>query len=142
MPVTLKQNGTNFFNTPTLLFSGAELECPIEISPKEVVLQYQGTTQSVECKSKTNETNVKEIFWTRKGYKISSRHWAADPDRDWDPQLVCHGEFIGMGDCSKALHYTLYSKCVQLTPHPTTGSTNHRNDENTSVSRPRNFVWK
>lgn len=105
-----------FFFTPTLLFTGAELECPIEISPKEVVLQYQGTTQSVECKSKTNETNVKEIFWTQQGDKISNTHWVADTDGDWDPQLVCYGEFIGMGNCSKALQYTLYSKCLNTTP--------------------------
>uniref|UniRef100_A0A8C6L158 Ig-like domain-containing protein n=1 Tax=Nothobranchius furzeri TaxID=105023 RepID=A0A8C6L158_NOTFU len=42
----------------------AKLECPIKITPDTMVLQYQSRGQSVDCKSTTNETNVKEIFWT------------------------------------------------------------------------------
>ncbi|XP_037544498.1 hemicentin-2 [Nematolebias whitei] len=89
--------------------SSAELECPVEISPKEVVLQYQSSWQAVQCKPKTSEENVGEIYWmTGKGTKIVNTNWFADTHRDWDPQPVCHGVFTGIGNCSKALPYTLY----------------------------------
>ncbi|XP_017284891.1 hemicentin-1-like isoform X2 [Kryptolebias marmoratus] len=87
---------------------GAEQECPIEITPKEVVLQYQSRGQLVECESKTNKTNVKKIFWTLKSTNISNSSWFVNTSEDWDPQPSCHGNFTGIGICSKALPYILY----------------------------------
>uniref|UniRef100_A0A8C6L5A7 Ig-like domain-containing protein n=1 Tax=Nothobranchius furzeri TaxID=105023 RepID=A0A8C6L5A7_NOTFU len=95
-----------FFHLP---ITGAKLECPIKITPDTMVLQYQSRGQSVDCKSTTNETNVKEIFWTtQQGDTLRSSAWFADTHKDWDPRPVCHGEFRGIGNCSKALHYILY----------------------------------
>uniref|UniRef100_A0A1A8DYR2 Ig-like domain-containing protein n=1 Tax=Nothobranchius kadleci TaxID=1051664 RepID=A0A1A8DYR2_NOTKA len=95
--------------TVTVTVQGAKLECPIKITPDTMVLQYQSRGQSVDCKSTTNETNVKEIFWTtQQGDTLRSSAWFADTHKDWDPRPVCHGEFRGIGNCSKALHYILY----------------------------------
>uniref|UniRef100_A0A3Q3G6I6 Ig-like domain-containing protein n=1 Tax=Labrus bergylta TaxID=56723 RepID=A0A3Q3G6I6_9LABR len=89
----------------TVFYHSAEQECPIEITPDRMVIEYQGRNQNATCKAISNmQGNVKEIYW--QGNKSSS--WSADTHKDWDPKPVCNANFEGIGWCKKRLNFTLY----------------------------------
>uniref|UniRef100_A0A3Q2CZ87 Hemicentin-2-like n=1 Tax=Cyprinodon variegatus TaxID=28743 RepID=A0A3Q2CZ87_CYPVA len=83
-------------------------ECPIEIQPDSMVLEYQSGGHSAVCMPTTSESNVKEIYWEVHGDKFNNRSWSPDTHENWDPSPVCHGEFLGIGSCNKTLPYILY----------------------------------
>uniref|UniRef100_A0A3B3HA18 Ig-like domain-containing protein n=1 Tax=Oryzias latipes TaxID=8090 RepID=A0A3B3HA18_ORYLA len=89
--------------------SSAKQECPIQITPDAMVLQYQSWKQQATCEPTSTEySNVKEIYWKANQSSINSTKWTPDTKEDWDPKPVCHGVFNGIGECQKPLHYTLY----------------------------------
>nr|XP_020496609.1 uncharacterized protein LOC109989268 [Labrus bergylta] len=95
----------NVSKTARVTVKGAEQECPIEITPDRMVIEYQGRNQNATCKAISNmQGNVKEIYW--QGNKSSS--WSADTHKDWDPKPVCNANFEGIGWCKKRLNFTLY----------------------------------
>ncbi|KAM4716948.1 vascular cell adhesion protein 1-like [Anableps anableps] len=106
----------NVSKTVRVTVKGAKQECPIEIQPDIMVLQYQSTRQSVDCKFQTNRSDLMEMFWEIRPetptIKIENGsfniRWSPDTYKDWDPSPVCHGKFLGIGQCNKTLHYILY----------------------------------
>ncbi|PWA17618.1 hypothetical protein CCH79_00008177 [Gambusia affinis] len=99
--------------TVRVTVKGAKQECPIEIQPDTMVLQYQSSTQSVECSAQTNnsDSNVYWLIRQKNGTNIKENiSWTPNTDKDWDPSPVCHATFLGIGWCNKTLHYILYKQ--------------------------------
>lgn len=99
------------FLAPTLCSTGAQRECPIEITPDRMVVQYQDRGQNATCKpASTDSEHVKEIYWEdQQGIRTNSATWFVDTDKDWDPRPVCTATFHVTGTCQKQLNITLYS---------------------------------
>uniref|UniRef100_A0A8C7XGU8 Ig-like domain-containing protein n=1 Tax=Oryzias sinensis TaxID=183150 RepID=A0A8C7XGU8_9TELE len=101
--------GGNVSKTVRVTVKSAKQECPIQITPDVMVLQYQSWKQQTTCEpTSTESSNVKEIYWKANQSSINSTKWTPDTKEDWDPKPVCHGVFNGIGECQKPLHYTLY----------------------------------
>ncbi|XP_032443245.1 hemicentin-2-like [Xiphophorus hellerii] len=103
----------NVSKTVRVTVKGAKQECPIEIHPDSMVLQYQSSGQSANCKAQTNNSD-NNAYWlirqkngTNKKENIS---WTPNTHEDWDPSPVCHASFLGIGWCNKTLHYILYKQ--------------------------------
>uniref|UniRef100_A0A3B5QTJ6 Hemicentin-2-like n=1 Tax=Xiphophorus maculatus TaxID=8083 RepID=A0A3B5QTJ6_XIPMA len=97
-------NGTN---------SSAKQECPIEIHPDSMVLQYQSSGQSANCKAQTNNSANNAYWLIRQKNGINKKeniNWTPNTHEDWDPRPVCHASFLGIGWCNKTLHYILYKE--------------------------------
>ncbi|KAF1379666.1 hypothetical protein PFLUV_G00178390 [Perca fluviatilis] len=80
-------------------------ECPIEITPERMVVQYQSRGQNATCKS-TN-SHVKEIYWQGVQNKGTS-WWSVDTYEDWDLRPVCNAMLKSTESCQKHLNFTLY----------------------------------
>lgn len=94
--------------TVRVTVKGAKQECPIKIEPETLVLQYNSTERkSAVCQPNTDGSNQISIYWEIHG-DISDSRWSPNTQRDWDPKPVCHGNFTGIGNCSKTLNYILY----------------------------------
>ncbi|XP_068435511.1 hemicentin-2 isoform X2 [Clinocottus analis] len=104
-------DGGNVSKTARVTVKGASLECPIEIKPDGMVVQYQsrGLRQAI-CKPTTaNSTHLKEIYWqVDQGAKTEGMRWFVDTDKDWDPKPVCTATFNVIGTCQRPLNFTLY----------------------------------
>ncbi|KAM6965923.1 hemicentin-2-like [Tautogolabrus adspersus] len=99
----------NVSETARVTVKGAKQECPIEITPDRMVIEYQGRSQNATCKAISNLSgNVKEIYWQDKQGIKTSTSWSADTYKDWDPRPVCTATFEGIGSCQKRLNFTLY----------------------------------
>ncbi|KAK1877054.1 Hemicentin-1 [Dissostichus eleginoides] len=85
-------------------------ECPIEITPERMVVQYQDREQHAACyPTPTDHPHVEEIYWqVLHGVKIYSSNWSVDTHKDWDPKPVCTAIFKVRGICQKHLNFTLY----------------------------------
>ena len=96
---------------PLLHSSGAGQECPIEITPERMVVQYQDTEQRATCDAtQTDHPHVIEIYWqVLHGVKIDGSSWSVDTHNNWDPKPVCTAIFKVRGICQKHLNFTLYS---------------------------------
>lgn len=95
-----------------MLSSGAKQECPVEITPDRMVIQYQSRGQNATCKPTSTSSINKEgkIYWqVLQGTETDGAHWLVDTDKDWDPRPVCTATFKGIGTCQKHLNFTLYS---------------------------------
>lgn len=93
--------------------TGAQRECPIEISPEKMVIRHQSEGQNVTCgPSSSGSRNIEgKVSWqVQHGSKTGSAELSVDPSKDWDLQPVCTATFRGIGTCSKPLEFTLYSK--------------------------------
>ncbi|XP_024127275.1 hemicentin-2 isoform X1 [Oryzias melastigma] len=97
----------NVSKTVRVIVKGAKQECPIQITPDTMVLQYQSRAQRATCMP-TESSNVKTIYWKANHRWTYDTEWTPDTNEDWDPKPVCHGIFNGIGGCHKPLHYTLY----------------------------------
>ncbi|KAL3053555.1 hypothetical protein OYC64_005979 [Pagothenia borchgrevinki] len=100
----------NVSKTATVTVKGAGQECPIEITPERMVVQYQDTEQRATCDATpTDHPHVNEIYWqVLHGVKIDSSSWSVDTHNDWDPKPVCTAIFKVRGICQKHLNFTLY----------------------------------
>ncbi|KAM4535599.1 hemicentin-2-like [Fundulus diaphanus] len=99
----------NVSKTVRVTVKGAEQECPIEIQPDTMVLEYQSRGQAAFCKPQNADSNVKEIFWEiQPDRKFFNESWKPDVHNNWDLSAVCHGDFVGIGWCNKTLLYILY----------------------------------
>uniref|UniRef100_A0A3P9K4V3 Ig-like domain-containing protein n=1 Tax=Oryzias latipes TaxID=8090 RepID=A0A3P9K4V3_ORYLA len=99
----------NVSKTVRVTVKSAQQECPIQITPDAMVLQYQSGEQQATCgPTSTESSNVKKIYWKANQSSINGTNWTPDTKEDWDPKPVCHGVFNGIGECQKPLHYTLY----------------------------------
>ncbi|KAK2833282.1 hypothetical protein Q5P01_017171 [Channa striata] len=97
----------NVSKTVRVTVKGAKQECPIEITPDRMVIQYKNTSQYAKCKS--TDSNVKDIYWQdTKGVKTFNESWLIDINKDWDLRPVCFAVFNGIGECHKQLNVTLY----------------------------------
>ncbi|RVE69668.1 hypothetical protein OJAV_G00080310 [Oryzias javanicus] len=100
----------NVSKTVRVTVKGAKQECPIQIIPDTMVLQYQSWAQQAACiPMSTESSNVKKIYWKANHRRTNGTEWTPDTEDDWDPHPVCHGVFNGIGECHKPLHYTLYN---------------------------------
>ncbi|KAK5856116.1 hypothetical protein PBY51_007735 [Eleginops maclovinus] len=100
----------NVSKTAIITVKGAGQECPIEITPARMVVQYQAREQNVTCKPKsTNKRHLKEIYWeVRQGAITKNSIWSVDTNEDWDLKPVCTATFNITGICKKHLNFTLY----------------------------------
>lgn len=100
----------NVSKTATVTVKGAGQECPIEIIPGRMVVQYQDREQRATCNAtSTDHPHAKEIYWqVLHGDKIDSSSWSVDTHKDWDPKPVCTAIFNVRGMCQKHLNFTLY----------------------------------
>ncbi|XP_078125559.1 hemicentin-1 [Sander vitreus] len=97
----------NVSKTATVTVKGARQECPIEITPDRMVIQYQSRGQNATCKpTSTNSEHVNEIYW--QGFQNKGTSWSVDTYKDWDPRPVCTANFKVIGTCQKHLNYILY----------------------------------
>lgn len=100
----------NVSKTARLTMEGAEQECPLQIRPERMVLEYNSERKSATCEALTTSTNVIEIFWQdSKKIKTSSPEWVVDT-QNWDPRPVCNGTFKGKEPCQKSLDIILYKQ--------------------------------
>ncbi|XP_070779077.1 vascular cell adhesion protein 1 [Enoplosus armatus] len=100
--------------------SSAKPECPIEITPDRMVIQYQGRGQYATCKpTPSGSRNLEgEIYWQGlPGIKINTTSWLVDT-QDWDPRPVCTATFVGIGKCQKYLNFDLYKTPDSVSIHP------------------------
>lgn len=96
--------------TSRLTIKGAKQECPLQITPERMVLEYRGGNQSATCKAlTTTSTNIDEIYWEDDRGKNISLEWVADT-HNWDLRPVCTAKFKGIGICQKTLDVTFYKK--------------------------------
>ncbi|XP_051243699.1 hemicentin-1 [Dicentrarchus labrax] len=109
----------NVSKTARVTVKGAKQECPIEITPDRMVIEYQSRGQNATCKAaSTDSSNVDgEIHWTVQGVKTDSTSWFADTHKDWDPEPFCYGTFKGIGKCGKRLNFTLYKTPDSVSIH-------------------------
>lgn len=101
----------------TLCSTGATQSCPLEISPEQMLIEYQGESQDATCKPTPDGLTNQEgaISWqVQQGIKTNSTSWSADTNNDWDARPVCMGTFTGQGTCQKHLDFTLYSMYCDL----------------------------
>uniref|UniRef100_A0A3B4XKQ6 Ig-like domain-containing protein n=1 Tax=Seriola lalandi dorsalis TaxID=1841481 RepID=A0A3B4XKQ6_SERLL len=92
----------------TLRSTDASQECPIEITPDRMVVQYQGAIQAATCKLTSSNSNLIERYWQVENNKIYNESWYVNTRKDWDSRPVCAGTFVGLGACHKPLNLTLY----------------------------------
>lgn len=75
-------------------------------------MQYQSEGQNVICEPTTSGSrNIEgKVSWQlQPGNKTDSAKLSVDPYKDWDLKPVCMATFKGIGECHKALQFTLYS---------------------------------
>nr|XP_004552193.1 hemicentin-1 isoform X1 [Maylandia zebra] len=88
---------------------GAEQECPLEITPNPMVLEYRSRAQGATCSSTSAiSTNVKRMYW--EGVESDNMTWFTNTNEDWGMTPVCTATFQGIGKCQKSLNFTLYKK--------------------------------
>ncbi|XP_063328163.1 hemicentin-1-like isoform X2 [Pelmatolapia mariae] len=88
---------------------GAEQECPLEITPNPMVLEYRSRAQGATCSSTSAiSTNVERMYW--EGVESDNMTWFANTNEDWGMTPVCTATFQGIGKCKKSLSFTLYKK--------------------------------
>uniref|UniRef100_A0A673C7S8 Ig-like domain-containing protein n=1 Tax=Sphaeramia orbicularis TaxID=375764 RepID=A0A673C7S8_9TELE len=92
------------------LLNSAKIECPLEINPDRMLLQYQGMEKNVTCKTLTSSENVRDQYWQISGISISRKAWTPDTQNDWDPSPACFATFVGREPCNKSLNFTLYKE--------------------------------
>ncbi|XP_044038551.1 hemicentin-2-like [Siniperca chuatsi] len=101
----------NVSKTARVTVKGANQECPIEITPDRMVIQYQNAGHHATCKTGSiNSSNIEEdVYWqVLPGIKINSTNLFVDAHKDWDIKPVCTATFKGIGTCKKYLNVTLY----------------------------------
>lgn len=112
-----------------LTVEGAEEECPLQISPEKMVLEYNSEKKSAICKALTTSANVIEVFWQdNNGLRRSSVDWAVDT-LDWDSRPVCNGTFKGKKPCQKTLDIILYKQPDSVSVSVEGGHTALREDD-------------
>ncbi|XP_056256732.1 hemicentin-2 [Seriola aureovittata] len=94
--------------TARVTVKNASQECPIEITPDRMVVQYQGAIQAATCKLTSSNSNLIERYWQVENNKIYNESWYVNTRKDWDSRPVCAGTFVGLGACHKPLNLTLY----------------------------------
>ncbi|XP_054892048.1 hemicentin-2-like [Poeciliopsis prolifica] len=103
----------NVSKTVRVTVKGARQECPIEIQPETMVLQYQSSTESAVCRAQTNNSD-NNVYWLIRqkngANKKGNMSWTPNTHEDWDPSPVCYASFLGIGLCNKTLHYVLYKQ--------------------------------
>lgn len=93
-----------------LTAEGVKQECPLQITPESMVLEYNSERKTATCEAQTASTNVLEMFWQdNRRIKNSSLEWVVDT-HNWDQIPVCNGTFQGIGSCSKRLDVVLYKQ--------------------------------
>ncbi|XP_029997196.1 hemicentin-1 [Sphaeramia orbicularis] len=100
----------NVSKTVRVSVKGAKIECPLEINPDRMLLQYQGMEKNVTCKTLTSSENVRDQYWQISGISISRKAWTPDTQNDWDPSPACFATFVGREPCNKSLNFTLYKE--------------------------------
>lgn len=101
-------------NSLLLCSTGAKQECPIEITPGRMVIEYQSRDHHATCRLTSSGSRNEEgkIFWqSQKDTKINRAEWFLDIAAEWDLRPVCTATFKGIGPCQKHLNFTLYSVC-------------------------------
>ncbi|XP_034750323.1 hemicentin-1-like [Etheostoma cragini] len=107
----------NVSKTARVTVKGASQECPVEITPDRMVIQYQSRGQKATCKATSaNSRHVKEIYW--KGFQNKSTSWSVDTYNDWDSRPVCTATFNAIGTCHKHLNFTLYKTPDSVSVRP------------------------
>ncbi|XP_033827630.1 hemicentin-1-like [Periophthalmus magnuspinnatus] len=97
------------FKTARLTVEGAKQECPLQISPERMVLEYNSARKTATCKTHPTSAN-EDIYWLdNSGNNNSSDEWVADT-HNWNANPVCKGVFKGIGECEKKLDFILYKK--------------------------------
>ncbi|KAF7665990.1 hypothetical protein LDENG_00122260 [Lucifuga dentata] len=105
--------------TATVTVKGANIECPVKITPDRMVVQYQGQGLEATCSPTSPEsTNVKEIYWQVSQGIIKGTRLFVSTREDWDPRPVCTATFVGIGTCSKPLDFIIYKKPDSVSIHP------------------------
>lgn len=100
----------NVSKTVKVSVKGAKKECPIEINPDRMLLQYQSVEKIAMCKTVASPANVRDIHWQISDIDVSSEVWIPDTQKDWDPRPVCIATFAGIETCQKSLNFTLYKE--------------------------------
>ncbi|XP_045888380.1 hemicentin-2-like isoform X2 [Micropterus dolomieu] len=107
----------NVSKTARVTVKGAEQECPIEITPDTMVIQYQSRDQNATCKSTSaGSKNLQEIYW-RGRPDVKSKIWLVDTNKGWDVTPLCIANFTGIGQCQKNLSITLYKTPDSVSIH-------------------------
>ncbi|XP_005468795.1 hemicentin-1 isoform X3 [Oreochromis niloticus] len=104
-----RNNKGSISKTIRVTVIGAEQECPLEITPNPMVLEYRSRAQGATCRStSTISTNVQRMYW--EGEESDNMTWFANTNEDWGMTPVCTASFRGIGKCNKSLNFTLYKK--------------------------------
>ncbi|XP_039467295.1 hemicentin-1 isoform X1 [Oreochromis aureus] len=104
-----RNNKGSISKTIRVTVIGAEQECPLEITPNPMVLEYRSRAQGATCRStSTISTNVQRMYW--EGVESDNMTWFANTNEDWGMTPVCTASFRGIGKCNKSLNFTLYKK--------------------------------
>ncbi|XP_031168179.1 hemicentin-2-like isoform X2 [Sander lucioperca] len=107
----------NVSKTARVTVKGARQECPIEITPDRMVIQYQSRSQNATCKpTPTSSKHVNEIYW--QGFQNKGTSWSVDTYKDWDLRPVCTANFTVIGTCQKHLNFTLYKTPDSISIRP------------------------
>ncbi|CAJ1075304.1 uncharacterized protein LOC109989268 [Xyrichtys novacula] len=101
----------NVSATARVTVKGAKQECPIEVTPDRMVIQYQGRSEKATCKPMSNiSSNVEKLYWQdqENNSTNNSISWSVDTHKDWNSKPECIGSFVGKGECRKRLNVILY----------------------------------
>ncbi|XP_068193425.1 intercellular adhesion molecule 5 isoform X2 [Antennarius striatus] len=98
----------NVSKTATITVNAANLECPLEMSPDRMVVEYQSTVQAAVCVSQLVDSRFVVQWEVQYGHGTNGSLWKVDTQRDWDPRPVCTATLNGVGICQKHLNFTLY----------------------------------
>ncbi|XP_076000468.1 hemicentin-1 [Genypterus blacodes] len=109
----------NVYKTVAVTVTGANFECPIEITPHTMVVPYDEALDLATClPSPTASPNVKEIIWKIGGTVIHNTSLFVDNKvLDWDAEPVCIATFEGLSTCTRALDFTMYKMADSVSIH-------------------------
>ncbi|CAK6971170.1 uncharacterized protein LOC128379280 [Scomber scombrus] len=105
----------NVSKTVRITVKGAEQVCPIEITPKRLLIPYSSNTKNVTCTPASANKNFKALYWH--GVNTTGATWQVDTHKDWDLIPVCNATFDGIGTCSKRFDFILYKTPDSVSIH-------------------------
>uniref|UniRef100_A0A672IYR1 Ig-like domain-containing protein n=1 Tax=Salarias fasciatus TaxID=181472 RepID=A0A672IYR1_SALFA len=91
--------------------SRAPPECPIEITPETLIVEYQNQGRPATCQpTSTSASHVRQIYWQdlQDNRTFDVIDWLPDTYNNWYSRPACFGDFQGIGTCHKKLKVIIY----------------------------------
>lgn len=99
----------NVSKTVKVTVKGVVQDCPIEITPNRMVVQYQSMGQQATCKSTFRDSDL-DLYWLdQQGIKTGGRSWSVHTNNSFNLKPYCVAEpQHGLPGCQKQLNITVY----------------------------------